>query len=92
MKKNKSYLPEVHLIARSIRNKQEERRLIFDSLEFKFDAILFTETWLNTNDDIPFFVQWKSVGLSRKKGGCGGTVVYNKQGHLPLGIGDVCGV
>lgn len=68
----------VHLDVRSMKNKRDCRNLFFESLKVNFDAILFTETWFNTNDDHVPHPGYKYNDLVRSSGRGGGVAVYVK--------------
>ena len=51
--------------------------MLLSDLEYQFDVIALTETWLNDNNPsfvasiLPWYQKYQSKSYSTKKGGCG---------------------
>lgn len=70
----------VHINARSIKNKKDEIDQVLRSLTVHFDALLFSETWLASDDAPPTFDNMcRMINRNPKKKG-GGVAVYLRDG------------
>lgn len=74
------YLSLLHLNIRSMRNKQDELDIWLNSLQVNFDALMFTETWLNETDASPTFNNYIPIRLDRIGRG-GGLVIYLQRNY-----------
>lgn len=74
----KGLFSTLHVNARSVKNKTDELNTFLNSLNVKFDAIIFTESWLTKMDPAPYFEGYKSITLCRENKRGGGIAIYLK--------------
>lgn len=71
--------PIIHMNMRSIRHKHDDLLNLFSSLTFSFDVMLFTETWLTSDENPPHFENYVYYGIVRPHGRGGGVAAYVKK-------------
>lgn len=69
----------IHVNTRSINNKRDDLEIFFESLSMRFDALLFSETWIHENAEPPYFNDYKCASLGRVNKRGGGVAIYLKQ-------------
>lgn len=67
-----------HVNVRSIRNKKDQLDDYFSQLSFAFDVLMFSETWLTSGEDPPYFQGYTYNGLVCTEGRGGGVAIYVK--------------
>lgn len=77
-KKSKRQFSAVHMNTRSLKNKVDTVEALLHSVNAKFDAIIFTETWLTSSDSPPKFHSYKCESLVRQEKRGGGVAIYIK--------------
>lgn len=72
---------------RSMRTKLDSLELFLTSLEHSFDALIFTETWLSSNDQLPPLLGYKATGMVTDTKRGGGIAIYVKKTN-PISVID----
>lgn len=74
---------------RSMKGKQDPLELFLNSMGFSFDAIIFTETWLTRNDQLPPLSGYKGTGMVREGKRGGGIAIYVKEQHSIIALNEL---
>lgn len=88
----KNYKPNfsaLHMNMRSMKGKQDPLELFLNSMGFSFDAIIFTETWLTRNDQLPPLSGYKGTGMVREGKRGGGIAIYVKEQHSIIALNEL---
>lgn len=81
-----------HVNIRSLKNKQLEIDSFFESLDYNFNFMAFTETWFQNDQDVVHFSGYRSEGVYRSDRRGGGTSLYIKDGITYDVLGEFSGV
>lgn len=76
---NKNFLSALHVNARSIRSKIDDISIFLDTAAINFDMLMFTETWLTDDNNVPSFPGYRSEHLCRADRKGGGVAIYLKE-------------
>lgn len=69
-----------HLNIRSVRNKEDQLRILLNSFNFNFNLIFLTETWVTSECDIPKLENYCTFSKSRDNRNGGGLLMYVLKG------------
>lgn len=77
--RNTNLLSALHVNARSIRSKIDDISIFLETAAVNFDMLMFSETWLTDDSDVPCFPGYRSEHLCRVDRKGGGVAIYLKQ-------------